>query len=458
MDRIPNRFSARSALALALAAGACATATTSALADDCCRWELRIERTAILSDNFTVELYAHFPSDGFAFASGSLDILSDDIDWVSWDWCGVTDGPGISAGVPTATGDIEDIFLGQIHFPIAGIIADDDNPALVWCGEFEASGDGYRTLTTDSFGMTFYESADTAVSRTCSRVLESVRTVFVGPLVIDEWLASPFPGTIGRSTGDELVLRSDPAGPGGVGAAITAEGAAWAPDTRFEHHVDLGDLQPGAPVDLTWFPWWNCGDFVAESLSATMTRTSAAGEPPTVSLSLNFEEVGAPRVPLTLMLDGERIAAPILGSGQSFRLFDPCFELTWCYVLNSNDQLVLVLKCENPFEIEVGGERYRVDTVMMDPGIGSSGVDGLDRVEIRSREARSLTIGGQGFVDGSTKCRADCDGNGRLDIFDFLCFQNLFASGDLAADLDGDGRLSIFDFLEFQNQFAAGCD
>ena len=46
---------------------------------------------------------------------------------------------------------------------------------------------------------------------------------------------------------------------------------------------------------------------------------------------------------------------------------------------------------------------------------------------------------------------------GRLDVFDFLAFQNLFASGDAAADLDGDGSLTIFDFLEFQSQFSQGC-
>ena len=54
-------------------------------------------------------------------------------------------------------------------------------------------------------------------------------------------------------------------------------------------------------------------------------------------------------------------------------------------------------------------------------------------------------------------CAADCDGDGSLTFFDFLCFQNLFAAGDPAADCDGDGALTFFDFLCFQNAFAAGC-
>ena len=55
-------------------------------------------------------------------------------------------------------------------------------------------------------------------------------------------------------------------------------------------------------------------------------------------------------------------------------------------------------------------------------------------------------------------CRVDLDGDGQLTIFDFLEFQNLFASGDMRADFDGDGSLTIFDFLQFQNEFAQGCD
>ncbi|MFG0285893.1 MAG: GC-type dockerin domain-anchored protein [Phycisphaerales bacterium JB039] len=54
-------------------------------------------------------------------------------------------------------------------------------------------------------------------------------------------------------------------------------------------------------------------------------------------------------------------------------------------------------------------------------------------------------------------CYADCDGTGTLDFFDFLCFQNAFATGDPYADCDGTGVLDFFDFLCFQNEFAAGC-
>ena len=56
-----------------------------------------------------------------------------------------------------------------------------------------------------------------------------------------------------------------------------------------------------------------------------------------------------------------------------------------------------------------------------------------------------------------TVCPADCDRDGSLTFFDFLCFQNLFGAMDPGADCDGSGDLTFFDFLCFQNAFAAGC-
>jgi len=54
-------------------------------------------------------------------------------------------------------------------------------------------------------------------------------------------------------------------------------------------------------------------------------------------------------------------------------------------------------------------------------------------------------------------CYPDCDSSGSPDIFDFLCFQDLFVVNDSAADCDESGGLDIFDFLCFQDAFAMGC-
>jgi hypothetical protein len=60
-------------------------------------------------------------------------------------------------------------------------------------------------------------------------------------------------------------------------------------------------------------------------------------------------------------------------------------------------------------------------------------------------------------VEPSESCYADFDGNGVLDLFDFLGFTNAFNAGDPAADCEADGALDLFDFLCFVNAFGAGC-
>ena len=55
-------------------------------------------------------------------------------------------------------------------------------------------------------------------------------------------------------------------------------------------------------------------------------------------------------------------------------------------------------------------------------------------------------------------CYADCDGNGSLDIFDFLCFQSSFVAGEpYVCDCDPDPACDIFDFLCFQTAFVVRC-
>ena len=57
----------------------------------------------------------------------------------------------------------------------------------------------------------------------------------------------------------------------------------------------------------------------------------------------------------------------------------------------------------------------------------------------------------------SASCYPDCTGEGNLDIFDFLCFQDAFVSMDPYADCDNNRVFDIFDFLCFQDAFVTGC-
>jgi hypothetical protein len=54
-------------------------------------------------------------------------------------------------------------------------------------------------------------------------------------------------------------------------------------------------------------------------------------------------------------------------------------------------------------------------------------------------------------------CIADFNGDGMLNILDFVAFQTAFVKGDPGADVNGDGVLNILDFVAFQQLFQAGC-
>ncbi|MFG0284848.1 MAG: hypothetical protein ACF8R7_10545 [Phycisphaerales bacterium JB039] len=127
----------------------------------------------------------------------------------------------------------------------------------------------------------------------------------------------------------------------------------------------------------------------------------------------------------------------------------------------------------NPFsdiEFEITQESARGFDSTLAVISGSSGAQGfgfcddggLFTIGVRTTDTvTDFAVGEFGIYsdveDPCPRCLADCDGSGVLDFFDFLCFQNLFGTGDCCADCDGNGMLDFFDFLCFQNEFAAGC-
>lgn len=54
-------------------------------------------------------------------------------------------------------------------------------------------------------------------------------------------------------------------------------------------------------------------------------------------------------------------------------------------------------------------------------------------------------------------CAADCNGDGALDVLDFICFQGEWQAQTAAGDCDGDGAFSVLDFVCFQVRFQGGC-
>lgn len=60
-------------------------------------------------------------------------------------------------------------------------------------------------------------------------------------------------------------------------------------------------------------------------------------------------------------------------------------------------------------------------------------------------------------LDDLVDCAADLNGDGTLDILDFVAFQIAFVAGDPAADCDGNGSFNVLDFICFQLLFLDGC-
>lgn len=80
----------------------------------------------------------------------------------------------------------------------------------------------------------------------------------------------------------------------------------------------------------------------------------------------------------------------------------------------------------------------------------------MTRVKIETTGLTQLVIEDEQVVFAGG-CPADLNGDGALDILDFVTMQALFQAGDMAADLNGDGALTILDFIAFQALFLAGC-
>jgi probable HAF family extracellular repeat protein len=54
-------------------------------------------------------------------------------------------------------------------------------------------------------------------------------------------------------------------------------------------------------------------------------------------------------------------------------------------------------------------------------------------------------------------CRPDFNGDGQVNIADFLAFLGAFAGGDGRCDFTADGQVNVQDFLAFLSAYAAGC-
>jgi len=124
------------------------------------------------------------------------------------------------------------------------------------------------------------------------------------------------------------------------------------------------------------------------------------------------------------------------------------------------DGLQSVLVTGDSIEISPGVFRTvrLADPGSPDPVHGNSGgsLDGhvVLRIVLQEKDEVAVVLADFGV---EPFCAPDCDGNGLLDLFDFLCFVNAFNAQSSVADCTQDGLFDLFDFLCFVNEFNAGC-
>jgi hypothetical protein len=114
------------------------------------------------------------------------------------------------------------------------------------------------------------------------------------------------------------------------------------------------------------------------------------------------------------------------------------------------------------FVPDVTGSAFRVQKARDYARFFSGDIDEValyDRL-LSAKEVRQHYEALVGDGNGGEVCYADVNGDGVLDLFDFLAFVNLFNAGDPQADCVANAcepQLDLFDFLCFVNEFNSGC-
>ncbi|MEK6701551.1 MAG: GC-type dockerin domain-anchored protein [Planctomycetota bacterium] len=126
----------------------------------------------------------------------------------------------------------------------------------------------------------------------------------------------------------------------------------------------------------------------------------------------------------------------------------------WSYAYGVNHAGDIVGTSNSKAVVWRGGVITDLNTTIM-PGSGwrldvASAIDDLGR------------ICGWGTLDGMPMayllvCRADFNGDGAIDFFDYDAFVVAFEAGAPGADFDGDGAIDFFDYDAFVRAFEAGC-
>lgn len=91
---------------------------------------------------------------------------------------------------------------------------------------------------------------------------------------------------------------------------------------------------------------------------------------------------------------------------------------------------------------------------------GNVVIDGLTEWVVYSADGSEIPLalnGGQRVRLRTAGCSADCNGDGILNVLDFVCFQLEWQRQTPKGDCDGNQAYNVLDFVCFQTVFQAGC-
>lgn len=175
-----------------------------------------------------VDVFAHFPASGYAFASSDFDVLATAPSW-----------PAVSGGVVVGD-DVLGVNAVQIHNPFGGSLADPANPLRVWSGQFSPVSDLPELITFSAIPSDFfyYPSPLTPSAAECEPD-SGKGYLFVNPARLGRFGVAPGEGTSMEVAGDSVIAEPDTDEAILIGLLLPAV-----------QKIRVGVIPDGAPDDL----------------------------------------------------------------------------------------------------------------------------------------------------------------------------------------------------------------
>ena len=83
---------------------------------------------------------------------------------------------------------------------------------------------------------------------------------------------------------------------------------------------------------------------------------------------------------------------------------------------------------------------------------------GIGSIHIATESFDGMEVDHVQYAGGDVvDCAPDCNGDGNLNILDFVCFQSMWQAQSPDGDCDANGQFNILDFVCFQGLFQQGC-